>query len=319
MTLKINKLSKRYHNKWILRDVSLEAERGKILGIIGENGVGKSTLLRLIHGSEKANSGEIYFADNNLTNLKERGFSFPNTQSSKGWKSIFSSVKTSDSQHQIELFSNQILNADSVILLDNPCLCLDQYARQKVFEELRKAVRDKNLAVILATNNDEEIFSLCDQIAVLSDGYIIQTGTPREVYEKPDSVASARALGRCNLIVSRRITFNNQNSLEFQTLTGDHRLLLDKTEKSALGAITNNITLAIRPEHISISFGASFPEDNLLKAQIVEVEYQGATTLLQLNANGLLLEALVLRLVGLKIGDECMVGLPPDRILVLKN
>ena len=41
-------------------------------------------------------------------------------------------------------------------------------------------------------------------------------------------------------------------------------------EKSLLGAITNNITLAIRPEHISISFGASFPEDNLLKAEITK-------------------------------------------------
>jgi ABC-type Fe3+/spermidine/putrescine transport system ATPase subunit len=107
--------------------------------------------------------------------------------------------------------------------------------------------------------------------------------------------------------------------LEFQTLTGDHRLQVDKTEKSLLGAITNNVTLAIRPEHISISFGASFPEDNLLKAEIVGIEYQGATTRLKLKANGLILEALVLRLVGLNIGDECMVGLPPDRILVLKS
>ena len=171
----------------------------------------------------------------------------------------------------------------------------------------------------MATNNDEEIFSLCDQVAVLADGNVVQTGTPREVYEKPNCVAAARALGRCNLIVARRITFTNDYILEFQTLVGEHQLLLDKVAKSALGAITNNVSLAIRPEHISISFGASFPEDNLLKAQIVGIEYKGATTRLHLDANGLLLEALVLRLVGLKVGDECMVGLPPDRILVLKS
>ena len=171
----------------------------------------------------------------------------------------------------------------------------------------------------MATNNEEEIFSLCDQVVVLSEGYVAQTGTPYEVYQKPNCVASARALGRCNLIVSRRITFTNDYILEFQTLVGEHQLLLDKVPKSALGAITNNLSLAIRPEHISISFGASFPEDNLLKAQIVGIEYQGATTRLRLDASGLLLEALVLRLVGLNIGDECMVGLPPDRILILKN
>ena len=74
--------------------------------------------------------------------------------------------------------------------------------------------------------------------------------------------------------------------------------------------------LGIRPEQISISFGASFPEDNLLKATLTGVQYMGATTLIQLDANGLKLEALVLRLVGLNPGDECMVGLPPERILI---
>ncbi len=106
---------------------------------------------------------------------------------------------------------------------------------------------------------------------------------------------------------------------EFMTLDGEHRLFAGKPEKSALGAINQNISLAIRPEHISISFGASFPEDNLLRATISEIKFQGSTTLLKLDANGLILDALVLRLVGLNVGEVCMVGLPPDRILVLKD
>ena len=315
MTLKIFKLSKRYHNNWVLRDVSFEAKRGEILGIIGGNGVGKSTLLRLINEAEKSNNGEIIFEGK-----EQFSSSYLSHTSNKGWKNLFTkSLPRSESENRQVLFLEELEKLNPVFLIDDGFSFLDRFTKNQLFSKLKSITKDKNLVTILATNNDDEIFSLCDQIAVLSDGYIIQTGTPREVYEKPDSVASAQALGRCNLIVSRRVTFNNQNSLEFQTLTGDHRLLLDKVEKSTLGAITNNVSLAIRPEHISISFGASFPEDNLLKAQIVGVEYQGATTRLQLDANGLLLEALVLRLVGLNIGDECMVGLPPDRILVLKN
>jgi ABC-type Fe3+/spermidine/putrescine transport system ATPase subunit len=82
--------------------------------------------------------------------------------------------------------------------------------------------------------------------------------------------------------------------------------------------LNQNINLMIRPEQISISFGASFPEDNLLKATVSAVTPMGATTRVELDCDGLRLEALVLRLVGLNIGEECMVGLPPDRIIVLR-
>jgi hypothetical protein len=75
----------------------------------------------------------------------------------------------------------------------------------------------------------------------------------------------------------------------------------------------------IRPENITIAFGASFPEDNLLKATVTRALPRGATTIVQLDSNGLALEAMVLRLVGLDVGDECMIGLPPERIRVLAN
>ncbi|MBX7173234.1 MAG: ABC transporter ATP-binding protein [Pyrinomonadaceae bacterium] len=321
MTLKISKLSKRFNNNWIFRDISLEVQKGEILGIISENSHGKTTLLKLIHGSETANSGEISFNGKDLTATKERGFTFTNNQNSKGWKSIFASndSQLSESQKQIEIVDRQIETANSVLLLDNPFSNLDQFQKAKLVEKLKSVVKEKQLTVILTTNCQEEAFTTCDKIAVLFNGYLSQIASPREIYENPETVAVARALGRCNLIVSRRITFNNEPDLEFQTLVGDHRIRIDKIEKSVVGAITNNVSLAIRPEHISISFGASFPEDNLLKAEIAEIEYQGATTRIKLNANGLILEALVLRLVGLNIGDACMVGLPRDRILVLKD
>jgi len=156
-------------------------------------------------------------------------------------------------------------------------------------------------------------------VAILHGGEIVQIGTPREVYESPNSAVVARVTGRNNLIEARRITSNKIETPEFQTIKGEHRLYTDKVEKNALGAINQNVTLAIRPKDISISFGASFPEDNLLKAEIKNIIFRGDTTLLVLNANELELEAIVLRVVGLNIGDECMVGLPPDRIRVLKD
>ena len=196
---------------------------------------------------------------------------------------------------------------------------MDKQKREFYFAELRQRTRDKNLTVVFTTNDFDEIFALCDKVAVLAKGEIQQFDVPREVYEKPVNAEVARITGRNNLITARRLSSSKKETPEFLTLDGDHRVFADRPEKSALGAITQNVCLAIRPEHISISFGASFPEDNLLKATITEIIFQGSTTLVKLDANGLMLIALVLRLVGLNIGDECMVGLPPDRILVLKD
>lgn len=88
----------------------------------------------------------------------------------------------------------------------------------------------------------------------------MQTGTPREVFENPNSAAVARVTGRNNLIEARRLTSSKSDLPEFQTIVGEHRFFTNKVEKDQLGAINQNVTLAIRPEHISISFGASFPK-----------------------------------------------------------
>ncbi len=324
MSLIIKNLSKRFDKNWILKDVSLEVKRGEILGLFGIVGVGKTTAIRVIAGDEDLDGGNIVFDSRDLSklNCEERGFHFPKLTNDAFWKSIFKNQKSSqlaDGEGQVLALEDALQNAEAVLLLDNQFCFMDKQLREENCEKLRKTTAEKNLAVIFATNDYDEVFSICDRVAILHNGEIVQTGTPREVYEKPNSVAVARTTGSNNLIEVRRLTSNKADVLEFQTVVGEHRLLTDKVEKNLLGAIHQNTTLAIRPEHISISFGASFPEDNLLKAKITGITFNGATTSIYLETDGLKLEALVLRLVGLNVGDECMVGLPPDRILILKD
>jgi len=206
-----------------------------------------------------------------------------------------------------------------LLIIDSPFGSLDITAKEYVLEKYHHAIKGAGVTALCAARDYIEAFALCDRVGILHRGEIGQTATPRELYEHPGSVYAAQMLGRNNFITARRISFNNVDIQEFQTQNGDHRLRTDKMEQRLLGAITHDVTLAIRPENISISFGASFPEDNLLKAVVKEVHYLGATTRIVLDADGLMLEALVLRLVGLNLFDECMVGLPPDRILVLKD
>lgn len=324
MSLTVSNLAKRYDDHWVLRDVSFDVARGEVFGIFGATAAGKSTLIKIISGGEKVNGGTIFHDARDVTTIScdERSFHFPRVTNGSIWKSLFKTDKKpqiADGEGQVLALEDALENAESVLLLDDSFCYMDRLLRHENYEKLRRKAKEKNLIVIVASNDFEEVMLLCDRIAVLAEGTVKQTGTPREIYETPNSYAVARICGRNNLIEARRISSSKSELPEFQTITGEHRLSTRKTEKNRLGAINQNVFLAIRPEHISISFGASFPEDNLLRATIKDIRFHGATTLIVLETNGLLLEALVLRLVGLKIGDECMVGLPPDRILVLKD
>jgi ABC-type Fe3+/spermidine/putrescine transport system ATPase subunit len=212
-----------------------------------------------------------------------------------------------------------IESATNVLLLDDPFCAMDARESQNIIEKMRNAATGRGVTVIFASNNFEQILLGCNTCAVMVSGEIKQVGAPQEIYERPESRAVAGITGRNNLFAARRLTSSKAEVPEFQTIDGGHRLFAQRVERGALGALNQNVTLAIRPEQISLSFGASFPEDNLLKATVKRVQFLGPTTLIDLDAGGLILQALVLRLVGLNIGDECMVGLPPDRIQIFRD
>ncbi len=324
MSLKISNLAKRYDDNWILRDITLEAHRGEVLGIFGATSEGKTTLIRVLAGSEKHEGGVIVFDSDDVSDFDctERNFQLPALKNDIFWKSVFKTHKSSelsDGDGQILALEDALEKAERVLLLDDTFCFMDREKRETYYAKMRQTAIEKNLIVVFATNDFDEVFAACDRVAVLCHGEIQQIGMPRQVYENPINSDVARISGRNNLFAARSLTSSKMGVPEFQTVEGAHHLFTAKTEKQMLDAIDENVYLAIRPEHISISFGASFPEDNLLRATIQEIKYQGSTTLIKLDASGLELKALVLRLVGLNIGDECMVGLPPNRILVLKN
>jgi spermidine/putrescine transport system ATP-binding protein len=324
MSLKVTNLTKRYDDNWVLKDVSFEAASGEVFGIFGASGAGKSTLIRLISGSESCTSGSIHHNSNDISELscENRDFHFPKLTNESFWKTLFKTENKSqlaDGEGQAIALEEAMQQADNVLLLDDSFCYMDRLLRQENYGRLKQTAREKNLIVIIATNDFSEVLLLCDRVGVLDCGEIKQIGTPREVYETPISAAVARLSGRNNLIEAQTLKSGRTDLPEFQTITGNHHLFAQKTENNAGVAENQNVTLAVRPEHISISFGASFPEDNLLRAVITDIKFNGATTIIRLDSGGLELEALVLRLVGLNVGDECMVGLPPDRILILKD
>lgn len=359
--LKLENLSKRYNDLWALREIELEAQQGEIFGLLGPSGSGKTTTLRIIAGLETPTSGKVIFNNQDFTEVapENRDFAmvfqnyslFPHLNvfenvafglKARKFAAADIAEKVSEALELVRLkgveerrvselsggqqqrlaIARSVVTKPQLLLFDEPFSNLDVSLREETRSELRDLIKNLNLTAIYVTHDQDEAFALCDRIAILAEGKLLQTDTPRVLYEKPNQVAVARFLGKNNLIQAARLSSNKTVMPEFQTVIGQHRLFVDRAEGQnnvALGSINQIVTLAIRPENIILPFGAAFPEDNLLKAKVKDIQYFGATTRIKLDANNLEIEALVLRLVGLNIGDDCLVSLPPNRIMILKD
>lgn len=293
MPLKLENAAKRMGNRWVYRDVSLEVADGEVFGVFGPVGDGTPEILRSFE-YPVANAGSLPFLKR-LTGHNVSG------------------------DERAEMLEAAIRNTRGPLLLEDPFAGLDCVKKQEIAGKLKADAKEKNNPVLFSTSEFTDVLLAADRAAALIDGYIRQTGTPQELYDEPATRAVAVLTGRHNLIEARRLTSSKSDMPEFQTIEGGHRLFTQKMDVRTLGPINQNAWLAIRPEQISLSFGASFPEDNLLRGSITAIDFFGPVTYVHLDCDGLRLQALVPRLIGLNPGDECMAALPPDRIRVLTD
>jgi ABC-type Fe3+/spermidine/putrescine transport system ATPase subunit len=114
-----------------------------------------------------------------------------------------------------------------------------------------------------------------------------------------------------------RLSSSKATTGEFRTLQGGHTLRIP-VEHNELLPLNKPCFLAIRPEHVIIN-KTNEPAENSIRGQVREINFAGATSSVRLDANGLILEALVLRPDGLVIGNDYTVGLPPQWLSLLKN
>ena len=312
MTLSVSDLTVSFDGRPVLSDISFRVKGGEVFGFFGPSGSGKSVLLRAVSGELKPDRGEITAMSPEFPVEPSGGGFF-------GWLKHSRTPADATGKIRFEAVRDAAEKASSLLLLDDPFCAMDRDQRALSIATLRRNARERGITVIVASSDFSEMLAACDQIALLDAGRIVQTGDPRIVYDQPGTAAAASLTGPNNIFQARRLSSSKSELPEFQTIEGEHRIFARRPDGRNLGPLNQNVTLSIRPEQISISFGASFPEDNLLKADVTAITFQGPTTLLSLNAGGLTLDALVPRVVGLEIGSECMLGLPPDRIQVFPN
>lgn len=228
----------------VLKDVSFEIERGKFYTLLGPSGCGKTTILRLIAGFTAPTEGNIYFNGKVINRLpaNERQVNtvfqdyalfphlnvFENVAFGLHIKKLKEAVikekvaealkfvnlsgyenreisEMSGGQRQRVAIARAIVNEPQILLLDEPLSALDLKLRTEMQYELRELQRRLGITFIFVTHDQEEALAMSDEIFVLNEGKIQQSGTPIDIYDEPINRFVADFIGESNIVKGKMI------------------------------------------------------------------------------------------------------------------
>ena len=235
----IRALSRSFGDVRAVDGVDLDIHEGEFLTLLGPSGSGKTTVLRMIAGFEKPDSGVITLAGKDVSQLPpyERDVNtvfqdyalFPHmdvlanieyglrvkgvskeerrSRAMQALKQIRldgyenrKPAQLSGGQRQRVALARALVNRPAVLLLDEPLGALDLKLREQMQIELKELQREVGITFIFVTHDQEEALSMSDRIAVFNHGKIEQLGTPREIYENPKSAFVSEFVGQTNRI-----------------------------------------------------------------------------------------------------------------------
>ncbi len=315
----------------------LRVDEGEFFSLVGPSGCGKTTLLRLIAGLEEPADGFIKLNGFDITSFSpakrrvglvfqeyalfphltveeniEYGLKIliiPFNERKKRLKELLSVFELENlAKRQIEqlsggerqrvAFARALAPEPLVLLLDEPFSALDYSLRRHLQRELRQKQKELRFTTIFVTHQQEEALALSDRLAVMQNGKILQTGTPRKVYENPVNQFVAGFLGETNLISCRLEKEVNQVKVWFDDET---TLYLSPIE----GIDNGEYYFSVRPEDIIISS----EEELLFKGRLQTVEFFGTHYRLEIMAGKKKITAFIGKKAGyFKEGMQINIG-----------
>jgi iron(III) transport system ATP-binding protein len=230
--IKIANVTKKFGTQTALSDVSLTIPAGAITSVLGPSGCGKTTLLRIIAGFERPDSGTIDLGNGPATHLPpeqrnigyvaQEGALFPHLtvaknisfglplrerRASSRAKELLELVglptsyanrhphELSGGQQQRVSLARALAPTPNLVLLDEPFSALDTGLREETRTAVAKILKEVGATAILVTHDQAEALSLSEQIAVLNNGTLLQTGIPENLYHEPVNQEVATFLG----------------------------------------------------------------------------------------------------------------------------
>ncbi|TBW39477.1 ABC transporter ATP-binding protein [Siculibacillus lacustris] len=298
-------VTKRYGDVTALRTIDLAIDRGTLVTLLGPSGCGKTTMLRLIAGLERPDDGRILIGgrDVTLAAASERNIGmvfqsyalFPHMTVLEnvcyglraggmkkaeaiaaatdkialvglaGYESRLPSELSGGQQQRVAVARAIVLEPE-VLLFDEPLSNLDAKLRRHVREEIRELQQSLSLTAVYVTHDQQEALAISDRILVMNMAAVAQDGSPRALYEQPESRFVADFIGDANIvpIEVRRIDGPlAEIDLAGLVLTLPHH-----------GATVGAAELAIRPQSVGLAPGAGAP--GTLPGRLATAAYLGS-------------------------------------------
>ena len=283
--VELRQVNKSFDGKSVLNNLDLKIYNGEFLTILGPSGCGKTTTLRLIAGFEHADSGDIILNGKRINNIPANNrevhtvfqnyalfphmtvfdniafglkmHKVPKTEIKDKVMEVLRIVKLeefidrkphqlSGGQQQRVALARALVNKPLVLLLDEPLSALDASLRLNMQKELKQLQRKLGITFVLVTHDREEALSMSDRVIVMNQGIIEQCGTPKNLYEEPNSIFVANFVGDVNILKGEVLGF--EDNLVKAKVEG--RICSIKTKKQL--QIGEKFTLLLRPEDMRI-------------------------------------------------------------------
>ena len=242
--VELKHVGKRYGDTQVLKDVNIEIEQGKFYTLLGPSGSGKTTILRAIAGFLDVSEGEVLFdgkrindvpANQRKVNTVFQDYAlFPHLNvfdnvafGLRLHRMSKETIKTkvtdalkmvrlqgyadreiselSGGQQQRVAIARAIVLEPQVLLLDEPLSALDAKLRKDMQYELRELQERLGITFLFVTHDQEEALALSDEIFVMNDGQVQQSGTPVDIYDEPVNPFVADFIGESNIIQGHMI------------------------------------------------------------------------------------------------------------------
>ncbi|WP_234851769.1 ABC transporter ATP-binding protein, partial [Sinorhizobium meliloti] len=292
-SLSLAGLQKRYGEALAVRELSLEIAAGEFVSLLGPSGSGKTTALTMIAGFESPNAGKIAIGGRDVTFLApnhrnigmvfqkyalfphltiRQNVAFPLRMRGRMQKTAIAQRveemldlvqlssyaerypnQLSGGQQQRVALARALAFEPPVLLMDEPLGALDNKLREAMQFEIKRLQERLGATVVYVTHDQDEAMTMSDRVAIMSNGGLIQVGTPTELYRQPKTEFVADFIGRMNFLDGDCLDCTAEQTVVRFSERTVLRLRAAANERARKYDVGTALRVAIRPERMRLA------------------------------------------------------------------